>query len=149
MSVRGMALARSLVAAGAQFDVQRDLFTIPVSGLPAAESELVEEVVDRARSEGDLGMRRAERRAERETSPGFSDRLASYFYAVLVARGPQTGEQLTDAAREAGLVPGDARCCGRAFQVLLTIGADIVPGVDVPRRRGHGTAGGRLYRVAR
>ena len=105
--------------------------------------------LDWSRAAGDLGMRRAERRAERETSPGFSDRLASYFYAVRVARAPQTGEQLTDAAREAGLVPGDARCCGRAFQVLLTIGADIVPGVDVPRRRGHGTAGGRLYRVAR
>ena len=145
MTLRGGALARSLMAAGAQFDVQRDLFTIPVSGIPVAEAELMERVT----SEGDLGMRRAERRAERETAPGFSDRLAAYFYAVLLSRGPQTGEQLTDAACEAGLVPGDARCCGRAFQVLLTIGAEIVPGVDVPRRRGHGTAGGRLYRVAR
>ena len=145
MTLRGGALARSLMAAGAQFVVQRDLFTIPVSGIPVAEAELMERVT----SEGDLGMRRAERRAERETAPGFSDRLAAYFYAVLLSRGPQTGEQLTDAACEAGLVPGDARCCGRAFQVLLTIGAEIVPGVDVPRRRGHGTAGGRLYRVAR
>ena len=123
MTLRGGALARSLMAAGAQFDVQRDLFTIPVSGIPVAEAELMERVT----SEGERGMRRAERRAERATSPGFSDRLAAYFYAVLVARGPQTGEQLTDAACEAGLVPG----------------------VDVPRRRGHGTAGGRLYRVAR
>ena len=145
MTLRGGALARSLMAAGAQFDVQRDLFTIPVSGIPVAEAELMERVT----SEGDLGMRRAERRAERETAPGFSDRLAAYFYAVLLSRGPQTGEQLTDAACEAGLVPGDARCCGRAFQVLLTIGAEIVPGVVVPRRRGHGTAGGRLYRVER
>ena len=105
--------------------------------------------LDWSRAAGERGMRRAERRAERETAPGFSDRVAAYMYAILVARGPQSGEHLVDAAREAGLVPGDARCCGRAFQVLLTIGAEIVPGVDVPRRRGHGTAGGRLYRVGR
>ena len=103
--------------------------------------------LDQAREEGKRGMRRAESRAERDAGPDFTKRLAAYFYALLVERGPLSGEDLTDAARAAGLLTGDGRSSGAAFKRLLTIGGEIVPDVSVPRRNGHGSAGGRLYRI--
>lgn len=102
-----------------------------------------------ARDAGERGMRRAESRARRELGAAFTARLAAYFYALLVARGPMSGEDLSDAGRDAGLLTGDGRSAGAAFKRLLRIGAELVPGVDVPRRKGHGSAGGRMYRIRR
>lgn len=96
-----------------------------------------------ARAAGESAATRAELRAERQTAPRFSHRLAAYFYSVLVADGAHTSEELTERARAAGLIPGDARCVGSAFRALRK----MAPVLDenVPRTRGHGTKGGTLF----
>ena len=101
--------------------------------------------LDWARSQGELGMRRAESSADRRT-PGFAARVASYMAALLTARGPMSGEDLVDAAKAAGFPgTGDDRCFGAAFTRLrLEHGAPILRS-DLLRRRGHATSGGRLY----
>lgn len=103
--------------------------------------------LDWSRAQGELGMRRAASRAERVAGPKFSERVADYFLAVLTTRGPQTGEDLTDAARAAGFMPEDDRAFGQAFKRILQHGAEVVPGAIVPRRKGHGAIGGKLYRM--
>lgn len=100
--------------------------------------------LDWARSQGELGMRRAESSADRRT-PGFAARVADYMAALLTARGPMSGEDLVDAARAAGYCPADDRAFGAAFQRLRRDHGAPVLRSDLPRRRGHATSGGRLY----
>lgn len=105
---------------------------------------MIQLTIDDAIRQGDIGMRRAEASADRR-SPDFSRRAASYMAALLTANGPMTGEQLTEAAQAAGFVVTDARAFGRAFQMLrLQHGAPILRS-DMPRTRGHGTSGAKLY----
>lgn len=103
--------------------------------------------IDFARAQGDTGMRRAASRADRVAGPRFSERVADYFLAVLATRGPQTGEDLTDAARAAGFMPETDRAFGAAFKRILRHGAEIDPNAVVHRRKGHGSTGGKLYRM--
>lgn len=97
-----------------------------------------------SRAQGEIGIRRAESRAER-VIPDFSRRAAAYMAAYLTAHGPTSGEDLTDAARAAGFDAGDGRAFGRAFQLLRDQHNAPILRSDLPRKRGHGTSGGRLY----
>lgn len=58
-----------------------------------------------------------------------------------------TGEDLTDACIKAGLVPHDLRAFGAIFASLARAGKIVSVGV-VERRRGNGTAGARVWRLA-
>ena len=93
---------------------------------------------------GEIGMRRAESSVDRRTSD-FSRRVAAYLAALLVDRGPMSGEDLVDAARAAGYCPADDRAFGAAFQRLRREHGAPILRSDLPRRRGHATSGGRLY----
>ena len=59
-------------------------------------------------------------------------------------RGSVPGESAVLAARQAGIRPHDDRSFGPIFKKALKDEAIQVVGF-VPRVRGHGTAGGRLY----
>jgi hypothetical protein len=65
--------------------------------------------------------------------------------------GPTSGEDLTDVCKAAGIFPDpgrDDRDFGQVYQGLSNDKLITkVPGVDVPRRRGHRTSGGNLWKV--
>lgn len=98
-----------------------------------------------SRELGERGIRRAASNAER-FQPGFTRHAAAFMLACL-ARGDMSGEDLTDAARRAGYCPPDDRAFGAVFRAILRGGARVVG--TCPRRKGHGSAGGKVYGVAR
>lgn len=82
-------------------------------------------------------------KAERE---GFDSEGAALFITGWVRRnGPTSGEDLVDAAIAHGYRGTDLRCFGGVFQGLVNRNVLRVLRSDLPRRRGHGTSGGRLY----
>lgn len=97
--------------------------------------------LDFAREQGRRGQLRAQVRAE-HARPSFTADAAAFMWAHL-ALGPASGEDLTDAAKAAGLIPPDDRAFGAVFQMLLRRGVRVVG--QCPRRKGHGSAGGRIY----
>lgn len=91
--------------------------------------------------------------AKAEDVAKFDSRAAALFMHSWVVRyGPTSGEQLVKAAREHGHAPHDDRAFGPVFQMLQR-GVDgkrlKVLRSDLPRERGHGTSGGKLYGVVR
>ena len=58
-----------------------------------------------------------------------------------------TGEELVDHCQRLGLVPHDARAFGSVFAGLAK-NKKIVSVGFAARRKGHGTAGARLWRLA-
>lgn len=101
---------------------------------------------DESRAMGDRGMRSAATNAARG---GFSStEVAGLFVAYLEAHGPTPGEDLVMVARKAGHIPHDDRAFGAVFAGLSR--KKRIKCVDfVPRRRGHGTAGGRVWALVR
>jgi hypothetical protein len=66
---------------------------------------------------------------------------------VLVKAGrPMSGEELVDHCQRRGLVPHDARAFGPVFGTLSRSGKIEAVGFAA-RRKGHGTAGARLWRA--
>ena len=59
---------------------------------------------------------------------------------------PMSGEELVDRVQERGLVPHDARAFGPVFQTLVRRGQIEAVGFAA-RRKGHGTAGARLWKA--
>lgn len=101
--------------------------------------------LDFARELGERGMRAAASNAERR-EPRFSERAAAYMYTLLVARGPLPGEALTDACVAAGFDVTETRAYGAAFRLLVgRMGARVVG--HCPRRKGHGSSGGKVYGI--
>lgn len=100
--------------------------------------------LDFATRAGDRAMRAAARSAEK-TRPQFTLRAAEFMLAHLTINGPCAGEDLTLAAKAAGYTPKDDRAFGAAFKVLTLIGAKVID--YCPRKRGHGSAGGKVYAV--
>lgn len=81
----------------------------------------------------------------------FSEQAAAFILRQLEARGPTTGEDLTDACKAAGIEPHDDRAFGAVF-ARLSKAKEIEPDPTytvVPRRKGHGTSGGRMWRRCR
>jgi hypothetical protein len=60
---------------------------------------------------------------------------------------PMTGEELVDHCLRVGLVPHDARAFGSVFGTLARRGLIEAVGF-ADRRKGHGTAGARLWRAS-
>jgi hypothetical protein len=82
-------------------------------------------------------------------SRGFDSEGARRFIVGWVRRhGEVSGEDLVEAAQEHGFRGKDARCFGGVFVAAINRGELRVIRSDLPRKRGHGTSGGRLYGVA-
>lgn len=96
-----------------------------------------------ARGLGHAGAALAADRAERD-EPGFSDRARALILQRLSA-GPASGEDCTDYCREQGLRFADGRALGAIYASLRRSGLIEVAG-HCPRRNGHGTAGGIVWR---
>lgn len=97
-----------------------------------------------ARAVGQVAQELATDRAERD-APGFRERVRD---AVLdrLAQGPASGEELTDYVAAQGIPFADGRSLGGIYRSMKDGGLiRVVPGVDVPRKHGHGTSGGRLW----
>lgn len=86
--------------------------------------------------------------AATSTDPSFSARAYTFIVAYVREQsarlGSVPGEQVTMAARAAGIVPSDDRAFGAIYAKAIRQGDIRVVGACA-RVRGHGTAGGRLY----
>jgi hypothetical protein len=92
---------------------------------------------------GDVAGRACADKAERTTA--FDTAAAGRFVlATLIKNGETPGELLTDLARKAGHVPHDDRAFGVVFKMLAKERAIRCVGY-CERRKGHGTAGGRVW----
>ncbi len=100
-----------------------------------------------ARAAGEEAGNRAADRAERATAE-FREKAATCFLKYLAAQpgGLSTGELMTDAAKQAGIRPPDDRAFGPVFQALSR-GNKIAFDGFVPRTKGHGSAGGKRWRL--
>lgn len=78
-----------------------------------------------------------------------SEGAAKFITGWIVRNGETSGEDLVDAAIAHGYRGHDMRCFGGVFQRLLHRNLIRVIRSDLPRRRGHGTSGGRLYGLVR
>lgn len=96
-----------------------------------------------ARAAGDVGMARATEAAERRT-PSFRERAEALILEKL-RRGPASGEDITDFVR-AALPMKDGRALGSIYSSLARR-ALIEQADTCKRRRGHGTAGGIVWRL--
>lgn len=97
-----------------------------------------------------LGAELGEKCLERaERVAGFDREGARKFVlSQLVRFGQMSGEDLVDAATEHGFRAPDARAFGPIFSKLLRDKQIRVIRSDLPRKRGNGTSGGRLYGLA-
>ncbi len=78
---------------------------------------------------------------------GFDSQGAARFILGWLDRfGDVSGEDLVEAAKAHGFRGKDDRCFGGVFIGLQNRGQIECIRSDLPRKRGHGTSGGRLYR---
>jgi hypothetical protein len=99
-----------------------------------------------ARQMGERGACLARDKAER-ADPAFSERAKAFVLSYLKANGVSSGELITDAAKLAGIKPPDDRAFGAVYGSLSRKGQIVCAGYCA-RVKGHGTAGGRLWRLA-
>lgn len=78
--------------------------------------------------------------------PAFAARAMAYIYRHLKFHGATSGEDLTQACEDAGIVAHDGRAFGPVFKSLLRDGLIERCGTCL-RKKGHGTQGGSIYRV--
>lgn len=99
---------------------------------------------DLARSAGTTAAERCADKAERQ---GWDAQAAGDFIlAALEANGPTSGEALVDACSAVN-PPHDGRAFGAVFTRLKRAGLIEVCGTTA-RLKGHGTAGGLLWRLS-
>ncbi len=103
------------------------------------------DLMESAYAARDAAVATVEANAE-EQSPGFVDRAAAFVLERL-ASGPESGEELTLACKRAGIVPHDDRAFGPVY-MRLSRRKLIVKAGSVPRMRGHGAAGGNVWKLA-
>ena len=85
-------------------------------------------------------------RIERRAGIAFRDAAEAHILTAL-AQGPATGESLTTACREAGIVPPggmDDRAFGPVYRRLAQSGRIAQVGT-ANRAKGHGTGGARVW----
>jgi len=75
-----------------------------------------------------------------KTGSEFAHLADAFVLAFLRRQGPASGETITNACKEAGIVPADDRHFGPCFRRLSHAG-DIVRGGFTMRTRGHGAPG--------
>jgi hypothetical protein len=97
-------------------------------------------------AKGEQGMQACADKAE---SLGFSTEAARAFVINWLAEyGPTAGEDLVEAAEKTGrtdLRGHDQRCWGAVFGKLSKTNRIRCLRSDLPRKRGHGTSGGKLW----
>ena len=94
------------------------------------------------------GQQAAQHCADKAEVLGFDVSAAQAFVrSRLETHGPQSGEDLVDAALAHGHQPHDGRAFGPVFAGLVRQRVIECAGY-CERRKGHGTAGGRLWRLA-
>jgi hypothetical protein len=99
--------------------------------------------IQAARKLGTEASEKARSKAE-EVCPGFSA-LALDFIACYARENERfSGEVLTYAMKFAGIQPGEDRAFGPIYAKAIRLKLIKVIGY-VPRVRGHGTSGGKLY----
>jgi hypothetical protein len=93
-----------------------------------------------------IGLEAGQRSMERaeEANPGFSERALAFIVEYVRAKGEVPGESATLAAVDAGINPPDQRAFGPVYAMALRRGLIHVVRY-IPRVRGHGSAGGKLY----
>lgn len=74
----------------------------------------------------------------------FSERAARYILSYLEKHKVASGEDITDSCKMAGIIPHDDRAFGAVYATLARRKM-IRPAGFCMRRKGHGTAGGRLW----
>lgn len=74
----------------------------------------------------------------------FGVNAVAFVYQYLKENGNTPGEDITDKCKEAGIVPHDDRAFGSVYSNLYR-GGLIEPKGHVPRRKGHGTGGGKIW----
>lgn len=99
-----------------------------------------------AQIEGQQGMALSLERAERH-QPDFASTAKAAILSHLEAVGQASGEDLVDVAIAHGAVPPDARAFGGIFQSLSRAKQIVCLRSDLPRKRGHGTSGGKLWGI--
>lgn len=103
--------------------------------------------IDDAIAAGHDCAARALEKAQRADS-AFADRAKAFILEHLKNFGPTSGEDLTQACKDAGIVPAnDDRAFGGIFFSLSHPKNSRIRCLrsDLPRRFGHGTSGGRLW----
>lgn len=101
-----------------------------------------------ARAAGEEAARQCLEKAERDVDFD-SAGAAKFIHGWVVRHGSTSGEDLVDAAIEHGFRVHDMRAYGGVFGALVRGGKLMILRSDLPRRRGHGTSGGRLYGLVR
>lgn len=99
--------------------------------------------VSAARKLGSQAGARSVDKAER-ADPAFRSRALDFIVKYIRKNGEATGENATLAAVLAGIRPHDERAFGPVYKEAISRGLIRVIGY-VPRVRGHGSAGGKLY----
>lgn len=102
--------------------------------------------VEHARAAGAVAGERAADKAQR-LDDGFRERAKAFVLGYLAQHGASSGELMTDAAKLSGIKPPDDRAFGPVYATLARSGQIVAPGFCA-RRKGHGTAGGRVWRLA-
>ena len=83
-----------------------------------------------------------------EKVAGFdSEGAAAFILGIVTASGPTPGEVLTDRAIAAGYKPHDARAFGPVYATLVRRGSIRCVGF-CERKKGHSSAGGRIWSAA-
>lgn len=100
----------------------------------------------RVRTARRLGREAATNAADRADmdDPEFTRKALTFIVDYVQQRGQVPGESATLAAVNAGIRPKDQRAFGSVYATALRRGLIHVVGY-VPRVRGHGSAGGKLY----
>jgi hypothetical protein len=121
--------------AAADVDVLPGLFAIDIH--PVARPTV--------NQERDRILARVAEKADRQRAQFIQDARA-FVLDYLAQHGPKSGEQLSSAAKAAGLVPEDDRAFGPVYMGLAR--EQLIQRVGTVRReRGHGTAGGNLWNL--
>jgi hypothetical protein len=95
-----------------------------------------------ARAVGQAAQQLATDRAERE-APGFRERAEAAILARL-ATGPASGEDCTDYVAASGIQFADGRALGSVYASMARRSLIRCVGFCL-RKRGNGTAGGRIW----
>lgn len=99
------------------------------------------------RQRGDEMAQLATERAERD-SAGFTFLARDFVIRYLTAHGASPGEEIVAAGPANGVHCADARAWGSVFCSLSRRGQIVCIRSDLPRQRGHGTSGGKLWGLA-
>ena len=105
---------------------------IPLEGLPDDDFRAARDVA--------LG------RIEEAAGSAFVEAACAIVLEHLTRNGPTTAEALTNECKRRGAVPHDDRAFGPVYLRLMRRG-QIEPCGTAIRTKGHGTAGGRIWKL--